>query len=290
MDCRLEMRKRVQSLLYGCMIAGILVPSAFSQWVEKSAEGWIQVALYHHNTTTRFDEQGNNESLFNEGGRSITTSVFLTGVVGVVAGVDVWVQTPFHRLEFNDVVENRRSTGFGDPRVHVRIDPFTLAGSSAPFPMALRGGVKLKGQEFPVDSEIIPLTEGQRDWELILELGHSFYPRPIYAMAWIGYRWRESNTEIRKDPGNELFYLASLGGSINGWTWKFSIEGLAGEPSRFFNIKIESSKRKFFQILPTVGHGLGPGTFEFGGRFPVSGRNLPSGPAVFVGYFFRFGL
>lgn len=290
MDGWIAMRKWPLTLVYGCLITGIFVPSAFSQWVEKPRQGWIQVALYHHDTTTRFDEQRNNESLFNEGGRSITTSVFLTGVIGVFEGVDVWVQAPFHRLEFNDVVEKRRSTGVGDPRFHVRIDPFTIVGSSAPFPLALRGGVKLKGQEFPVDSEIIPLTEGQRDWELILELGHSFFPRPIYAMVWIGYRWRESNTEVRKDPGNELFYLASVGGTLDEWNWKLSFEGLAGRPSHFFDIPIESSKREFFQILPNIGRSLGPGVLEIGGRFPLSGRNLPSGPAVFIGYFFRFSV
>lgn len=41
-----------------------------------------------------------------------------------------------------------------------------------------------------------PLTEGQRDWELIVEAGHSFHPAPVYAQAWAGHRWRKENTDI----------------------------------------------------------------------------------------------
>ncbi len=264
--------------------------AAFSQWIEAPGYGWIQVAVYHHNTTTRYDEQGNNESLFNQGGRSITTSVFFTGVLGLVRGIDLWVQAPIHYLEFNDAVEARKSTGIGDPRFHIRVGPELFLKKPFPVPIAVRGGLKLTGRSFPVDSEIIPLTEGQRDWELIFEIGHSFYPRPLYAMAWVGYRWREANEKVRRDPGDELFFLTSVGGSLNRWNWKITLEGLFGRASVIFSIPIESSKRRILQFLPSIARTLGPGALEVGGRLPFSGRNLPSGPALFLGYFFRFSV
>ncbi len=263
---------------------------ASGQWIEQPGKGWVQVSVFHHDTTRRFDERSNEVSLFNEGGESITTSTIVTGVIGLVQGVDIWAQVPFHRLEFNDVAEKRKTTGIGDPKFHIRIGPELFLGRPLTIPIAVRFGTKFSAGSFPVDSEIIPLTEGQRDWEAILEIGRSFWPKSTYAMLWLGYRWRERNDRILKDPGNEFFFLANLGGSSNEWNWKLGLEGLFGRSSRFFDIAVSSSKRQILQLMPSVGRNLGPGGLEIGTRIPVSGKNLPAGPAIFAGYFFRFGL
>jgi hypothetical protein len=279
---------------FGPVILGLFlfvgISEVRSQWIEQPGKGWVQASVFHHNTTRRFDELSNEVSLFNEGGRSITTSSILTGVIGLVRGLDVWAQVPFHRLEFNDVVEKRKTTGIGDPRFHVRIGPELILGKSLPIPIALRAGVKLSAGSFPVDSEIIPLTEGQRDWELILEIGRSFWPRKSYTMLWLGYRWREKNNKVLKDPGDEFFFLYNIGGEYRGLNWKFGVEGLYGRSSRFFDIAVASSRRRMLQLLPSIGKNVGPGGLEVGTRIPVSGRNLPAGPALFIGYFLRFGL
>ena len=41
------------------------------------------------------------------------------------------------------------------------------------------------------------------DPEAILELGRSFWPAPVYALVWAGYRWRTENESIRRKPGDE---------------------------------------------------------------------------------------
>ncbi len=285
---------RLALFIVGCALVGMFLPSeGWAQWIEEPGRGWVQVTVYHHDTRKRFDPSRSVEPLFNEGGRSITTSFFLTAVAGIVRGADVWVQVPYNRLEFNDVADERLSVGIGDPKLHLRLGP-ELFGVRAPFPVALRGGVKLPFGEFTRDAEIIPLSEGQTDWELMLELGHSFYPAPFYVMGWAGYRWRTFNDEIDRKPGDERFAFAAAGGSVRSFEWKLAVEGLSGlAPRRRLasgqELILELDRRELLQLLPSIGRRVGPGAFEIGGRFPVAGRNLPAGPAVFVGYFMRWG-
>ncbi|RMF51610.1 MAG: transporter [Bacteroidetes bacterium] len=262
--------------------------AARAQWVEAPGSGWVQVAVYHHDTRRRFDEQGRTRRLFNEGGRSIATSVFVTAVAGLVRGADVWVQVPFHRLAFNDVVEERTRAGFGDVRLHGRIGP-SLFGLRSPVPVAVRAGVKLATGDYTRDAEIIPLAEGQRDGEVLLELGHSFWPRPLYLSGWVGYRWREENAEAAHDPGDEWFYFVTLGGTVAAFEWKLSLDGLYGRTPRFLGLAVPSSRRRLVQLLPSLGRPVGPGVLELGARIPLSGRNLPAGPALLLGYFWTWG-
>lgn len=261
-----------------------------AQWVEQPGNGWLQVGIYHHDTTKRFDEQRNVESLFNQDSRSITTSLILTGAFGIYKGIDVWGQLPVHRLSFNDIAAERESFGLGDPRLYFRIGP-SLFGLSTSIPVAIRGGVKFTIGDFPVDSEIVPLTEGQRDWELLVEVGHSFYPAPMYTMAWAGYRWRETNDEIERKPGNEFFAYAALGAEYDKWVWKIALEGQLGDPWVSFTgarIVLARSERELVQIQPSVGWKFGNGVVEAGTRIPFIGRNFPAGPALFLGYFYSW--
>ena len=266
---------------------------AQAQWVEPPGTGWAQIEVVHHRTDTRFGPTGSIEPLFNKDSRSLTTSVFTTASIGIVPGLDVWTQVPVHRLQFNDVVDTRTSTGLGDPRFFVRIGPRAV-GISTRWPVAVRGGVKLPVGDFPVDAEIIPLTEGQRDWELLIELGRSFHPAPVYVIGWGGYRWREVNPAIDRKPGNEYVVHGAVGGKVGALSWKVAVGGLFGQPPvrRFpsgFDITLTQDVRRLVQLLPTVGWQWGPGSLQIGGRLPIAGRNLPAGPAFTVGYFAAWG-
>ncbi len=270
----------------------LLAAPAPAQWIEPPGRGWVQLSLYHHDTRNRFDPSRSVVPLFNEGGRALTTSLFATAVAGVYRGADVWLQVPYHRLAFNDVAAERRSTGLGDPRLHGRIGP-ALFGLPA-VPVALRGGVKFPLGRFTRDAEVIPLSEGQYDVEVMLEAGRSFYPTPLYVMGWAGYRWRAFNREIDRKPGDERFAYAAVGGRLRSFDWKLAVEGLWGLAPRRrlpsgLEIPLALDRRELVQLLPSVGYGVGPGTLELGGRFPVAGRNLPAGPAFFAGYFARWG-
>lgn len=279
---------------FGWLVAGLWPGTAIAQWLEPPGTGWAQLRAIHHPTDTRFGPDGTIEPLFNEDSRSITTSVFLTAAVGLVPGLDVWGQAPFHRLQFNDVVRDRTSTGLGHPKLFLRVGP-RLIGLDTGRPLAVRGGVKFPVGDFPIDAEIIPLSEGQRDWEVLVELGHSFHPWPVYVMGWVGYRWRETNTAIARKPGDERLFHVALGGTIGRLTWKLAVDGLLGRPpirtfDAGFTIELEQDTRRLVQLMPTVGWQVGPGAVELGARFPVDGRNLPAGPALTLGYFFNWGV
>ena len=203
-------------------------------------------------------------------------------------GVDAWVQVPLHSFSFDDAAGSRDRTGLGDTRFYLRAGPSLLGIST--IPIALRGGVKIPAAEFPVDAEVIPLTEGQTDWELYLEMGRSFHPAPLYASGWIGYRWRESKGTIR-DPGDERLAYLAVGGDIGTrFTWKLAGEGLWGGTPVLDRVPVENARRRMIQLLPALGVRVGPGVLDAGARLPVDGRNLPSGPALVVGYFFDWSL
>jgi len=273
--------------LFACLALGAVSPSGVqAQWVEAPGQGWLQVSLYHHNTAEEFGFDRQQRSIRN-GGHAIASSVYVTAAAGLFPGVDAWLQLPAHRIEYNDFAADRVRSGVGDLRIFVRTQPLSFLGSA--FPFAVRAGVKLPTGEFPLDAEIIPLGEGQRDWEVIAEMGHSFYPRALYAMAWAGYRWREADTERVRDFGDEAFFLAAVGGTWRRATVKLTAEGWDSHAPLLEGIRLENASREMLQITPSLGTQVGPGMIEAGLRVPLSGRNLPAGPAFTVRYFLGFG-
>lgn len=257
-----------------------------AQWIEPPGKGWVQASLYHHDTRDEFGLDGERRGIRNDG-HAIATSLFTTVAVGIVKGVDAWVQIPFHRIEYSDISPVRVRSGIGDVRGFLRVSPTALLGSD--FPLAVRGGAKLSVGDFPLDAEIIPLGEGQTDWELMAEVGHSFWPRSVYVMGWVGYRWREANVERRIDFGDEAFFFAAVGGSLGRANYKLSLEGWDGAAPVLEGIKLENASREMLQITPSLGTTAGPGQVDVGARIPLAGRNLTAGPAWTVGYFLRFG-
>lgn len=262
-------------------------PGVQAQWLSAPGEGWVEAAVFYHDTQRTYDQRGTERDIF-AGGRAITRSIFFTAVTGVWDGVDIWVQIPVHSLRFDDAGGERVSRGLGDPQGFVRVGP-GLFDALPDWPVALRGGVKLDGGSFDVDAEIIPLGEGQMDWELILELGRSFHPLPFWTAGWVGHRWRRENTETLRKPGDEWFWLWSVGGEVGPVGWKVTLEGLRGDPWIIQTLEIRSARRSLDQFFVEVDYGLGPGRLSAGIRSPFRGRNLPSGTALTAGYFLRFG-
>lgn len=277
-------------LLLGLLVGGLFASSSRGQWIEPPGTGWAKLQVSHQDTRDRFDENGTVEPFFNENARAVTTTVRFTGAVGLWRGLDMWADVPAHRLVFNDAVQDRLSTGPGDPRLFLRTGPGLFWFDQLPLAVALRGGVKFPVGDFEVDAEVIPLSEGQRDWELLLELGTSLHPWPAYVMGWAGYRWRETNTEIQRKPGDERVVYVAAGGSVDRFQWKLAIDGQFGEPPvrTDFNLELERDRRTLVQLIPTVGWTIGPGAVELGGRVPLHGRNLPAGTVFTLGYFWTW--
>jgi hypothetical protein len=265
-----------------CIVAAL--PGALAgQWVEAPGTGWTSFTLYRQSGTSLFDRQAERSRFQNEG-KLDATSLFGTVALGVLPGVDMWVQLPVHRLRFDDAGGERTSTGVGDLRLHVRGAPLRLVGWG--LPLAVRGGVKIPAGRFPDDIEVVPLGDGQRDWELIVELGGAapgFWRS--YGMLWAGYRWREEQTRRRRDFGNERLALAAGGAEFGPIGVKLQAEGSWGEAPRLEGLLIESARRSLVQLQATVSGPAGPGRWEAGLRVPVAGRNLPADPGLVLGWF-----
>lgn len=261
--------------------------AAAAQWVNPPGDGWLEVSVIRHETGEEYTSTGEVQPFFADG-HMVATSTFLNGAVGLVPGLDAWLQAPAHHFRFDDAAGERTKTGVGDIRGWLRVGP-EAAGLADPLPVkvALRGGVKLPGSDFPVDAELIPLTEGQRDWELLVEVGRSFHPLPLYLKGWAGRRWRERNAEILWEPGDETFAFLAAGGSAGSFSWEVGAEGLWGDPPVKEGIRLESGRRRMIQLIPKLGAdtGLGPVQLQVGAHLPLSGRNLPAGPSLRAGFF-----
>jgi hypothetical protein len=216
----------------------------------------LQISGYGQNTRRFFSPDGDRQPFLADS-EFITRSVFLTGAVGVLDGVELWISP--------------EAVGFD-------------------FPIALRLGVKLPGSDFPVDATVLPLTEGQRDWEVTLESGHGFEERPFYVMGWVGYRWREANEEAARDPGDEAFGHLALGGTVGPLAWEVAGDGLWGRAPLAQGFLLKGDARRLLQVLPTLSFPAGPGRIEASAQIPVLGKNLPVGTGFSLGYRLTWGL
>jgi len=250
--------------------------------------GWFQTSVFRQSSGAFFDPTGDRRPYL-ANGRADTYSLYLTGAVGVVRGIDVWFQVPVHRLSFADITGERARSGIGDPRASIRVSP-QIFGTDA-IPLAVRAGVKLPGTDFPVDPRVLPLGEGQRDWEVSLEAGQGFGGTDLtgYVLGWVGYRWRERNDETGRKPGDEAFAHAGLGVRWRSWHVELAAEVMSGRPSERFGLELDTGRRQLLQIQPTLGFDLGRGTFEITAAVPLAGKNLPTGPGVSLGYRFAWG-
>lgn len=270
----------VWGLLGGC-------PPVAAQWIEPPGTGWVDVGVAHQDTRKKFDRRGTVVPFDSEEARSIATTVRATGALGLWRGIDLWADVPFRRLQFDDVQGGRLTTGLADPRLFARVGPALAGIEDLPVAVALRGGLKIPVGDFRLDADEISLSQGQRDWDLLLEVGKSLHPWPVYVMGWVGYRWREVNRSIQEKPGDERLFYAAAGGSWDRLRWTLAVDGLFGRPPvrTDFGLVLENDERELVQILPTVGWSVGPGVVEAGLRLPVHGQKFPAGPVFTLGYF-----
>ena len=258
--------------------------------------GYVQMSALHQSSTEFFNQNGDRVPFLADA-QIITNSVYLTTSVGVVRGIDTWFQLPVHNVQNNNATGQTDRTGLGDLRVSARVSP-ELVGAEG-VPLSVRAGIKIPGSEFPVDPRVIPLGEGQRDWEVSVETGQGFPVKrgdvfgediaSVYLLAWVGYRWREENSETGFKPGNEWFAHAATGGHWGKFNVDLGVEILRGESPEQLGVVLPSANRRMVAITPTVGWKIGRGTLEATAQIPVSGTNLPSGAAGSLGYRWTWG-
>jgi hypothetical protein len=240
-----------------------------------------------HSTTERFDADAEEQEYFADG-ENVSRAVFFDALLGIHPYVDLWIQVPWFDLSYTDAAGARTAEGFGDARGFVRWSfGHQLLGG---IPLSLRVGAKAPLEDFPLDAEIIPVGEGQWDVEAWIEGGQSFHPLPIYAVAWLGYRWRFENEEALRDPGDERLLLVDVGLTTRPLGAKLVLEGLFGKSPVIQEIRVGQGRREILYVQPELlfqpTRSL---TVEMGLRQHVHGRSYPAGRQFLVGLFYRPG-
>ena len=249
--------------------------------------GWAQISFFRQRSLSFYNQTGDVQD-FLAASEFLTRSVFLTASVGLVEGLDIWAQMPVHNLDVRSDGGNSASSGVGDVRIALRVTPEILGFEA---PLGLRVGSKLPASTFPVDATVLPLTEGQSDFEVSLESGTAFDFLPIYVAGWVGYRWRGLSDVREYNPGEETFGHLAVGGSVGELTLELGADGLIGQAPTVSGLTLSDDEaRRLLQIVPTVGYPVGPGKIEVSGQIPLAGRNLPTGVGIGVSYRATWGL
>ncbi len=129
-----------------------------------------------------------------------------------------------------------------------------------------------------LDVTIVPLGEGQWDLEIFGEIGHSFWPAPVYAELWLGYRERLANTTTFKDPGAEYVFLAESGVNPSSRTLlKATLDGFAGRNWVVEGIQTSSLRRILTPCRSATRGGI-ERSIAVGPRWTVPIRTGPGGP------------
>lgn len=227
-----------------------------------------------------------NRAPYRFNGRYRSRALFFDLFYGATDRIDVGIQLPFFRQEYQDTPlltgfgEPRRATGFGDIRGFLKVNLFNLRTLGT-----LKLGFKAPSGEFVNEDGLIPVGEGQWDFDAAVQLGRSFWPTPVYANADIGYRLRLRNAETDRVPGNEWTFLAEAGVQVRRKALVgVKVHGIRGKAAAVFGARIQSDIKRITYISPWIS--LGPFrrfTLETAMNISVHGRNYPAGWMAVVG-------
>lgn len=213
---------------------------------------------------------------YRENGHYNSQVLFIDLFYGLNDRIDFGIQIPYYRREFENVGFRPANvaSGFGDMRGFAKINIAQI-----PVVSTIKFGTKAPTGKFQNQDGIISAGEGQWDFELIAQIGRSFWPLPLYANIDLGYRVRLQNNTTNYDPGDEWFFNSEIGyNPIDKLLLVLKLEGIRGRPSRVLGLKLSSDVSRITYFAPTLL--IGPFqnlSFETSVRITAGGRNFPAG-------------
>jgi hypothetical protein len=163
---------------------------------------------------------------YRENGHYNSQALFIDLFYGLNDRIDFGVQIPYYRREFENVGfrPTNIASGFGDMRGLAKINIL-----QNPVVGTIKFGTKIPTGKFQNQDGIISAGEGQWDFELITQIGRSFWPFPLYANIDLGYRFRMKNSTSGFNPGEEIIYNAEVGvNPTDILLLALKLEGIAG--------------------------------------------------------------
>ena len=223
-------------------------------------------------TRARYDFDGQYES----------RAVFFESMYGVTDRLDLGLQIPYFDQSFANAALARTDTGLSDIRALAK---FRLLAK--PLVLAFKAGVKVPTGEFKNEDGLIPVGEGQWDFDFVGQIGRSFWPLPLYGNIDLGYRVRTRNEQIDRDPGDEWFLNAEMGYQLVRQLMLLGkCEVLRSDPAIDFfgDFEIETGIKRITYLTPALLYAVGQRTtIEAAVRFSLNGRNFPAGRQFVLG-------
>ncbi len=267
-------------------------------WTLKRGDLWVKTSFLYQKTTERFFsritpcpiEEGGNCSegqrvKFPFDGESEVKAVFLDLNYGLLNNLQLDVQIPFYDISFTDLADpDRPSTSeIGDLRFGAKYQVV-----SRPLVATLKLEAKAPTGFFNRDAEIVPIGDGQWDFDVVAQFGKSVWPIPAYVNFDLGYRFRfepDVKTSTR-NPGNEIVFRGEAGYNVlSSLLVKAAVSGLYGNKFKQEGLIIQDSQREVLLFEPGVVWNLWGGlALDAGLQLSLSGKNYTAGET------FNFGL
>jgi hypothetical protein len=268
-------------------------------WTLPAGELWTKVTYFHQTADEWYlasPEFGNGQIQevgerrpYRFNGQYKSKALFAEAFYGLTDRLDIGLQVPYFAQEYADDtrLDTPSDSGIGDVRLSAKWRVI-----SQPALFTLKVGAKMPTGDFRNEDGIVPVGEGQWDFDFVGQVGRSFWPLPLYANLGVGYRVRMKNKEVDRDPGDEWFYNAEVGVHLGSRLLLMAkIEGLRSDPSvDFGSIKNRSQIKRVTYFNPALSVGLGGGTaLELGLRSTLNGRNFAAGHQLTAGLSAGFG-
>ena len=288
----------------------ILLPQMASAgaWTLGKGQVWSKITYMSLSTNEHYDNDGNVGEI---PARYKSQQVYFDVYYGLNDRIDVGVKIPYISNEFVDVspehpfygAPDKKDSGLGDVRGVAKINLV----QSADLVGTLKLGFKAPMGEYREVPEALSITGGQWDFEVVAQLGRSFYPVPVYGNVDLGYRLRGEYTDSNPNdaggvdrtytPGAEFVFNAEAGYSpMDKLLVALKYESIIGSEYDTINnppagSKVETLNQSVAYLAPTVLVGLHPSvSLEAQARMTVSGSRYFAGSTYGVGLSFTADL
>lgn len=289
------------TLVLGIALSAALLPRAADAgaWTLGKGNVWSKITFMTQSTDQHYDGEGNAVDIPRDA-RYQSRQVYLDLFYGVRDGVDVGLQLPFVSHKFVDRDEGNdvgtpppaleTESGLGDLRGYAKVKLL----DQSQFVGTLKLGFKTPIGEYRPVPEALSVTDGQWDFEVVGQIGRSFYPAPAYANLDLGYRMRgeysdtdDAEPDRSYTPGAELVFNAEAGYSpLDRLVVALKFEGLSGaEYDALSNPgEPETLSQSVTNLVPTVLVDLTPDLgLEAAMRMTTSGNRYFAGPTWTLG-------
>ena len=288
----------------------VLLPQMASAgaWTLGKGQVWSKITYMSLSTNEHYDNDGNVGQI---PARYKSQQVYFDVYYGLNDRIDVGVKIPYISNEFVDVspehpfygAPDKKDSGLGDVRGVAKINLV----NSADLVGTLKLGFKAPMGEYREVPEALSITGGQWDFEVVAQLGRSFYPVPVYANVDLGYRLRGEYTDSNPSdaggvdrtytPGAEIVFNAEAGYSpMDRLLVALKYESIIGSEYDTINnppagSQVETLNQSVAYLAPTVLVGLHPSvSLEAQARMTVSGSRYFAGSTYGVGLSFTADL